>query len=211
MKISSIKTSANFQPQNKRVHADRCDEGKRADEHRFELDEEESDQHRKRAGALPRRAPFGRLRRDLGHLRRECFRFHASSVRDRVKRILILGGGFAAISAARKLEKMLRPGEATVDLVSRENFSVFTPMLPEVSSGGLEPRHISTPVRAELRHTNFYLAEVGAIDLKAKCVTITSPITETSQRLEYDQLVLCLGSVTSTFNLPGIDAVCASA
>jgi NADH dehydrogenase len=122
-----------------------------------------------------------------------------------VKRILILGGGFAAITAARKLEKLLRPGEAIVELVSRENFSVFTPMLPEVSSGGLEPRHISTPVRAELRHTKFYLAEVGTIDIKAQRVTILSPITETTQVLEYDQLVLALGSVTSTFNLPGID------
>jgi NADH dehydrogenase len=122
-----------------------------------------------------------------------------------MKRILILGGGFAAITAARKLETLLRPDEASIELVSRENFSVFTPMLPEVSSGGLEPRHISTPVRAELRRTKFYLAEVGKIDVRDRRVTITSPITESEQVLAYDQLVLALGSVTSTFNLPGID------
>jgi NADH dehydrogenase len=121
-----------------------------------------------------------------------------------MKRILILGGGFAAISCAQKLQHLLRPGEATIELVSRENFSVFTPMLPEVSSGGLEPRHISTPVRAELRKTSFYLAEVESIDLAARRVRISHPLIASKQDLPYDQLVLALGSVNSTFNLPGI-------
>jgi len=63
-------------------------------------------------------------------------------------RIVILGGGFAGVAVARRLEERLRPGEAEIVLISRENFSVFTPMLPEVTSGALDIRHVVTPVRA---------------------------------------------------------------
>ena len=55
-----------------------------------------------------------------------------------------MGGGFAGVAVARRLERRLRADEAELALVSHENFTVFTPMLPEVSSGGLEPRHIVT-------------------------------------------------------------------
>ena len=103
-----------------------------------------------------------------------------------------------------KTRSLLRKDEASIELVSRENFSVFTPMLPEVSSGGLEPRHISTPVRAELKRTHFYLAEVDEIDLAARRVTIAHPLVDSRQHLDYDHLVLALGSVNSTFNLPGV-------
>jgi len=119
-------------------------------------------------------------------------------------RILILGGGFAGLATARKLERLLRPGEADMTLVSRENYTLFTPMLPEIGSGNLETRHVVTPVRAQLRRTHFVLADVRAIDLEAKTVTVEHTIMGTTQVLSYDQLVIGLGSVTSTFGLPGI-------
>jgi NADH:ubiquinone reductase (H+-translocating) len=120
------------------------------------------------------------------------------------KRILILGGGFAGISVARRLERLVPPCRAEITVVSRENFSLFTPMLPEVSSGNLESRHVVTPVRAQLRHARFILAEVCAIDLAAKCVEVEHILLGTRQRLPYDHLVFALGAVTSTFGLPGI-------
>lgn len=119
-------------------------------------------------------------------------------------RILILGGGFAGLATARKLERMLRPGEAEMTLISRENFTLFTPMLPEIGSGNLETRHVVTPVRAQLRRTSFVLGDVRAIDLEAKHVTVEHTIMGTMRTLPYDQLVIGLGSVTSTFGLPGI-------
>ena len=112
-------------------------------------------------------------------------------------RIVILGGGFAGLATARELERLLRPSEAELTLVSRENFSVFTPMLPEVSSGNLESRHIVTPVRAQLRRTQFVLGEVDAIDLEQKRVAVRHVILGTRRTYEYDQLVLALGAVTS--------------
>lgn len=119
-------------------------------------------------------------------------------------RVLILGGGFAGIATARTLEKKLRPGEAELTLVSRENFSLFTPMLPEIGSGTLETRHVVTPVRAQLRRTSFVLGDVRHIDLAAKMVVVEHTLAGFTQNLAYDHLVIALGSVTSTFGLPGI-------
>jgi len=119
-------------------------------------------------------------------------------------RILILGGGFAGITTAKRLERRLRPDEATVTLVSRENFSLFTPMLPEVGSGNLETRHVVTPVRAQLKRTTFVLGNVRSIDLAKKTVDVHHVLAPSTQVLEYDQLIFALGGVTSTFGLPGI-------
>ncbi|MBC5804168.1 MAG: FAD-dependent oxidoreductase [Candidatus Eremiobacteraeota bacterium] len=119
-------------------------------------------------------------------------------------RIVILGGGFAGIATAQRLERRLRPGEANITLVSRENFTLFTPMLPEVSSGALETHHVVTPVRAQLHETQYVLAEVVGIDLDQKRVAVQHTITGAEMSLAYDELVLALGSVTSTFNIPGV-------
>ncbi len=105
---------------------------------------------------------------------------------------------------ARRLEKKLRREEAEIALVSRDNFTLFTPMLPEVSSGGIEPRHVVTPVRAQLHRTTFVLGEIAAIDLDARHVQAQHPITGDLTVLDYDHLVLALGSVTSTFGIEGV-------
>lgn len=119
-------------------------------------------------------------------------------------RIVVLGGGFAGVAVARRLERKLRRDEAEIALVSRDNFTLFTPMLPEVSSGGLEPRHVATPVRAQLHRTTFVLGEIANLDLAARSVEARHPITGDVTRLEYDHVVLALGSVTSTFGIPGV-------
>ncbi len=122
----------------------------------------------------------------------------------RPARIVILGGGFGGIAVAQRLERRLRPGEGELTLISRENFSLFTPMLPEVSSGELDIRHIVTPIRPQLRHTRFILADVRAIDVKAQGVAYTHTLTGLTESIVYDQLVVALGSSTSTFGLPGV-------
>lgn len=121
-----------------------------------------------------------------------------------MKRILILGGGFAAIATAQRLEKRLRPEEAELVLISRENFSLFTPMLPEVSSGALDVRHIVTPIRSQLRRTRFILADVTALDVDARTVSYTHTLTGMNESIDYDHVVVAIGAATSTFNLPGV-------
>ncbi|HEY9179754.1 MAG TPA: FAD-dependent oxidoreductase, partial [Candidatus Baltobacteraceae bacterium] len=121
-----------------------------------------------------------------------------------MKRIVILGGGFAAIATAQRLERRLRAGEAELVLISRENFSLFTPMLPEVSSGALDVRHIVTPIRSQLRSTRFILADVTALDVRARTVSYMHTLTGVSETISYDHVVVAIGSATSTFNLPGV-------
>lgn len=120
------------------------------------------------------------------------------------KHIVILGGGFAGIAVARELERRMTPGEITITLISRENFSLFTPMLPEVSSGALDTRHVVTPVRSQLRATAFILAEITAVNLAERTVEFVHTLRGDADRITFDHVVFALGSVTSTFNLPGV-------
>ncbi len=122
----------------------------------------------------------------------------------RPAQIVVLGGGFGGTAVAQRLEHRLRPGEAEITLISRENFSLFTPMLPEVSSGELDTRAVVTPIRSQLRHTHFILADVHVLDTAAREVGITHTLTGRDDRIPYDQLVIALGSSTSTFGLPGV-------
>ncbi len=121
-------------------------------------------------------------------------------------RVLILGGGFAGVETGRHLEKLTRRrDDVEVWLVSRENFTVFTPLLPEVCSGQLEARHCVTALRAQLRHPSSWAvtADVESIDLDAAQVTVMGGDGD-RHRLNYDSLVIALGGETATFGIAGI-------
>jgi NADH:ubiquinone reductase (H+-translocating) len=121
-------------------------------------------------------------------------------------RVLILGGGFAGVETARHLEKLTRRrDDVEVWLVSRENFTLFTPLLPEVCSGQLEARHCVTALRAQLRRPSSWAVtgEVESIDLDARQVTVLGGDGD-RHRLNYDSLVIALGGETATFGIPGI-------
>jgi len=123
----------------------------------------------------------------------------------RKPRIVIAGGGFAGLSAAMYLDKTLaRRAEADVTLISRENFILFTPMLHEVAAGDLYPGDIVNPLRRILRHVKFIEAEVLAIDLSARRVRYAGGIERVEFELEFDHVLLTLGSETNFFDLPGV-------
>ncbi|MFN2528008.1 MAG: NAD(P)/FAD-dependent oxidoreductase [Candidatus Baltobacteraceae bacterium] len=117
--------------------------------------------------------------------------------------ILVLGGGFAGMSTVHALERKA-PRNVNLTLVSRENYLLFTPMLPEVASGSIEARHIVQPLRAGLRRTRFVLGEAQGIDVHGRTVTLQHPVLKTRSQLRFDHLIIALGSQTSTFGLPGI-------
>jgi NADH:ubiquinone reductase (H+-translocating) len=122
-----------------------------------------------------------------------------------MKRILILGGGFAGAYAARRLEKHFGQGtDVEVVLVSQENFILFTPMLHEVAGSDVGVTDVVQPLRKMLRRTRIVIAEVEAIDLAKKQVRIHHPDLGTRLDLDYDQLVLALGAVTNFFGTPGL-------
>lgn len=118
------------------------------------------------------------------------------------KRILILGGGFGGVAAARHLEGLFRRRrDVEIVLVSRDNFVLMTPLLFEVFSGTLDLRCCSIPVRAFLRATRFVEASVQGIDLDRRVVRLAS--AGKPEELAYDQLVLALGSRTNRGLIPG--------
>lgn len=125
----------------------------------------------------------------------------------RPQRILVLGGGFAGVETVKALERRLGTREdVEIWLVNRDNFMLFTPLLPEVCSGVLEPRHVVSPLRGMVRRPSTWCitADVEAIDTEAKVVTVLGGDGDL-HRLGYDWLVLALGGVTHTFGIPGID------
>src|ERR1700752_4613329 len=84
-------------------------------------------------------------------------------------KIVIAGGGFAGLYAAKYLDKRLaRRPDVEVTLIARENFILFTPMLHEVAAGALAPGDIVNSLRRILRRVNVVQADVQNVDLNAK-------------------------------------------
>jgi NADH dehydrogenase len=120
-------------------------------------------------------------------------------------KIVIAGGGFAGLYAAKYLDKTLaRRPDIEVTLISRENFILFTPMLHEVAAGDLSPGDIVNPLRRILRHVNVVQAEVDAIDLTAKKIRCRAGVQDMEVEFDFDHLLLAIGSETNFFDLQGV-------
>src|SRR2546425_10796939 len=121
------------------------------------------------------------------------------------KRIVILGGGFGGVYAAIHLEKLMaRERTAEICLVSRDNFFLFTPMLHEIAASDLEITNIVNPLRKLLRKVEVLVGDVNQIDLPNKRVLISHGYRKHSLQIDYDHLVLALGSVTNFYDIPGL-------
>lgn len=120
-----------------------------------------------------------------------------------MKRILIIGGGYVGLYAALRLERSLRPGEAEVTLVDPENFMVYRPLLAEVSSGTLEPRHAVVPLRAALRGTRLVAGRLREVDTGARKATVEVYDGE-RLLLPYDELVIGVGATARLLPVPGL-------
>ncbi len=119
-------------------------------------------------------------------------------------RIVIIGGGFAGTNVARQLERQFRRDPLVkITLIDGENFFTFTPLLPEVPSGSIQPKHIVFPLRSLLRRTEVRQAHVKAIDLANRTVTAAHCGMCGDDVVQFDHLVLALGSVPNFFGTPG--------
>jgi NADH dehydrogenase len=126
-----------------------------------------------------------------------------------VKKVLILGGGFGGIYAALRLEKFIgRRSDLEVTLVTRENYFLFTPMLPEVAAGELELNTIVNPLRKLLKRVKTFVGTIEKINIEGRQVTVAHGMDGHSHELPYDHLVLALGAGTNFFNLPGVEDSC---
>jgi NADH dehydrogenase len=109
---------------------------------------------------------------------------------------LILGGGFAGSYVARYL------GRRGATIVSRENYMLFTPMLPEAASGTLEPRHVVVPLRVMCPHAELLLGEVQAHDVAGQRVRVQAG--ERVFWVRYSNLVVALGAIVRSLPIPGL-------
>ena len=112
-------------------------------------------------------------------------------------KVVILGGGFGGLAAARALYK-----SAEVTVVDRHNFQTFLPLLYQVSTAGLAADHVAYPIRGALRKTNikFRMGSPISIDHKNQEVKLDS-----SEVLKFDHLIVALGSVSADFGIPGVN------
>jgi len=123
----------------------------------------------------------------------------------RKTKIVIAGGGFAGLYAAKYLDKRLaRRSDIEVTLISRENFILFTPMLHEVAGGDLSPADIVNPLRRILRHVNVVQADIQAIDLTTKKIRCVAGVRNMELEFEFDHLLLTIGSETNFFDLQDV-------
>ena len=127
-----------------------------------------------------------------------------SSKELRRPKILILGGGFAGSNVLRELQKKIGD-DADLTIVSQDNFFLFTPMLPEISSGMLHPSDISTPIRTFCKTATFCHARVLSIDLEGKEVRVVRIFDQKETVIEYDYLIHAMGSKDNFFGNANIE------
>jgi len=117
--------------------------------------------------------------------------------------VLILGGGFGGLTAARRLERKLHPHSAKVTLVNDTNFMLYTPLLPGAAGGTLEPRHVVVPLREALHRTELHIGHVLSADPARRTVRVRS-LGGAEVDLPYDELIVALGSTSRTLPIPGL-------
>jgi len=123
-----------------------------------------------------------------------------------MKKILILGGGYAGVGVLRHLQNTFENNvDVSINMVSEDNFFLHTPMLPEMATGMIEPRHIATPIRTFCKRARFYQAKVDSIDLANKKVSIKRISDSSIKILDYDFLVLALGGTTNFFGNKNVE------
>src|ERR1700682_2403123 len=111
--------------------------------------------------------------------------------------IVIAGGGFGGVYGARALERLLPANSAKVTLVNEANFMLYTPLLPGAAGATLDPRHVVVPLRTQLARTDLLIGRVQSADPATGKLAVRR-IDGAEVILDYDRLVVALGSVSRT-------------
>jgi NADH dehydrogenase len=117
--------------------------------------------------------------------------------------VLIAGGGYVGMYTALRLRRGVRSGDVRVTVVDPRPVMTYQPFLPEAAAGSLEPRHVVVPLRAVLRGCRVITGRVTSID-HANHRAIVEPPTGDEYGIDYDHVVVALGSVARTLPIPGL-------
>jgi NADH dehydrogenase len=117
--------------------------------------------------------------------------------------VLVVGGGFAGFHCMRRLEKHLPPDAAELLLATAADYLLYSPLLPNVAAGVVEPRHIAVGLHTALGRARILLGHVVAVDVGGHTATLLRPDGSTAE-LAWDRLVLAPGGVSRTFDIPGV-------
>jgi len=112
------------------------------------------------------------------------------------KRIVILGGGFGGSYLARELTRKRLGLDAEVVIIDRNNYFIFYPLLVEAGCGSIEPRHCVVPIREFAPKAELLMGEIQGLDPSARRVRFQLTGDDECRSIEYDHLVVALGSVT---------------
>jgi len=111
--------------------------------------------------------------------------------------VVIIGAGFGGLACARKLR---RSPSYRITLIDRHPYHLFSPLLYQVATAGLPEDDIVFPVRTAFREVKFVRAEVTAIDTTSKTLTLNG-----DRSINFDHLVLAVGSQGTTYGIDGVD------
>ena len=117
--------------------------------------------------------------------------------------IVVLGGGFGGVFTAKHLRRHAG-SHVNIVLISRHNFFVFQPLLPEIAGGSINPSDGVTPLRRFLPGVAVIVAEIREIDVGAKTVNVTLGRASGIKTVPYDQLVIALGQEADLSRTPGL-------
>lgn len=121
------------------------------------------------------------------------------------ERVVVVGSGFAGFEAARGVARRLRRAQhpAEVVLVSMHDYMLYTPLLPDVAGGLIDPRYVAVPLANQLPDVSLRPGCVEGVDLERRVLRVSGCAPE-DQEMHWDRLVLTPGSVTKLFGVPGV-------
>jgi NADH dehydrogenase len=119
-------------------------------------------------------------------------------------RVVCLGGGWVAIYLARALRKAIQRGQVDLTVVSRDNYSTVHGLIAEMLTCKVQPQQINASVRDLLGPARLHNAEIESVDLQNQCVLTRSSIDGRTHSLQYDHLVVGVGSIEDLSRYAGI-------
>ncbi len=119
--------------------------------------------------------------------------------------VLIIGGGFGGVNAARRFDRLLRRKlDAKVTLISRTNFYLFTPLLAEVAAALIDSLHAVNPIRRMFKRVRFVQGTVQRLNTQESAVEYIDENGD-ERVMRYEHCILAPGSVTAFFGIPGLE------